>query len=129
MKTILCLSVSLIGLFASVATASAVDESAARVTTSRSLRVACVRDTSEDAPWYVLQQAFSTSLSANLPGQGNVSMPVKMVPYNATRAAVDLINGECDAAVASVKWNNAATMVERIQNFHHVGMWHVSTLQ
>ena len=99
MKTILCVSVSLMGLFASAVTAAAVDENAARVSTSRSLRVACVRDTSEDSPWYVMQQAFATSLSACLAGKGATSMPVKMVPASASHASDDLANNECDAVL------------------------------
>ena len=83
MKTLLCLSVSLIGLLASAVNAAAVDENATRVTTSRSLRVACVRDTSEDAPWYILQQAFTTSMSACLAGKDMTAMPVRILPSNA----------------------------------------------
>jgi hypothetical protein len=99
MKTILCVSVSLIGLLASVVTAAAVDENATRVSTSRSLRVACVRDASEDAPWYIMQQAFATSMSASLAGRDMAAMPVKILPSDASRAANDLISGECDAVL------------------------------
>ena len=99
MKTFLSVSFSLIGLFASVATAGAVDENAARVTTSRALRVACVRDANEDAPWYIMQQAFATSMSACLAGKDLNAMPVRILPAGASRAADDLINGECDAVL------------------------------
>jgi len=99
MKTFLCLSASLIGLLASVVSAAAVDDNATRVTTSRALRVACVRDTSEEAPWYILQQAFATSMSACLAGKDMTAMPIKLLPSNAWRAADDLDNGECDAVL------------------------------
>lgn len=99
MKTFLCFSVSLIGLLASVLCAAAVDDHAARVTTSRSLRVACVRDTSEDGSWYIMQQAFTTSLSDCLAGRDMTAMPVSILPANASRAAEDLISGECDAVL------------------------------
>jgi len=99
MKTFLCISFPLIGLLASVVTAAAVDESATRVTTSRSLQVACVRDVSDDAPWYVLQQAFSTSMSACLAGKDMTAMPVRILPTDAWRAAVSLTKGEYDAVL------------------------------
>jgi hypothetical protein len=97
MKTFLSVSLALIGLLASVATAGAVDGNTTRVTTSRSLRVTCVRDSSEDAPWYIMQQAFATSMSACLAGKNMTAMPVKILSADASRAADDLINGECDA--------------------------------
>ena len=87
------------GLLASAVTAAAVDENAARVSTSRSLRVACVRDSSEDAPWYVMQEAFATSLSACLAGRDMAAMPVKILPSSASRASEDLASGECDAVL------------------------------
>ena len=99
MKTILCVSFSLMGLFASAATSVAVNETASRVSTSRSLRVACVRDTSEESPWYVMQQAFATSMSACLAGKDMIAMPVKMATASADRAADDLANSECDAVL------------------------------
>jgi hypothetical protein len=97
MKTIFCLNVFLMGLLASAVTSAAVEENAARVSTSRSLRVACVRDTGEDSPWYVMQQAFATSLSACLAGKDMTTMPVKMTPASASVASENLINNECDA--------------------------------
>ena len=99
MKTILFLCASLAGLLASVVSAAAVDESAARVSTSRALRVACVRDTSEEAPWYIMQQAFATSMSACLAGKDMRAMPVLVLSSNPSRAADDLNNGECDAVL------------------------------
>lgn len=99
MKTILSLSVSVIGILASVATASAVDENITRVTASRSLSVACVRDTSEDAPWYIMQQAFSESMSASLSIRGKTGMPVKIFSSNAADAVTQLNDGVCDAVL------------------------------
>jgi hypothetical protein len=99
MKTILCLSVSLIGLLASVAVASAVDQNATRVTTSRSLRVACVFNSGEAASWRVIQQAFAASMSANLGVPAGTAMPVKMIASRASRAADDLVEGKCDAVL------------------------------
>lgn len=98
MKSILCLSVSLIGMFASVATASASEE-IAHVSTSRALHVASVRDADTDAPWYIMQQAFATSLSACLASRDMVAMPVKMEPLNAEASAEALLNGSCDAVL------------------------------
>jgi hypothetical protein len=97
MKTFLCLSVSLIGLVTSVVTASAVDENASRITTSRSLRVASVCVLDENAHGYILQQAFSTSFAGCLSGRGKETMPVKMIAASASRAADDLMSGEFDA--------------------------------
>jgi len=99
MKTFFCVSVCLIGLLASVATASAADEKVVRITTSRSLRVACVHDSSDDAPWRIMQQAFVTSMSTCLTVKGDAAMPVKIHPANASRAASELINGKCDAVL------------------------------
>jgi hypothetical protein len=99
MKTLLNVSLALIGLFASVGTASAVDENVARVTTSRALRVSCVRDVDDDAPWYIMQQAFATSMSACLAGKDMTAMPVRILPAHASNAADDLLNGECDAVL------------------------------
>jgi len=99
MKTFLCLGFPLIGLLASVVTAAAVDESVARVTTSRSLQVACVRDVSDDAPWYILQQAFSTSMSACLASEDMIAMPVRILPTDAWDAADSLLKGDCDAVL------------------------------
>jgi hypothetical protein len=99
MKTIFCVSFSLIGLIASAVTAVAVSETATRISTSRSLRVACVRDTSEDSPWYVMQQAFATSMSTCLAGKDMTAMPVKMATASATHAAEDLASNECDAVL------------------------------
>jgi len=99
MKTYLSLSVSLVGLFASAVAVFAADESAARVTTSRALQVACVRDSSENAPWYIMQEAFSTSMSACLAGRDMNAMAVKMVASDADRASESLENAECDAVL------------------------------
>jgi hypothetical protein len=99
MKTIFCVGFSLMGLFASAATAVAVDDTATHVSTSRSLCVSCVRDNSEDSPWYVMQQAFATSLSACLAGKDMRAMPIKMSPSSASRAAEALANNECDAVL------------------------------
>jgi len=93
------MSISLLSLFASLVTASAVDENAAKITTSRSLSIACVRDNSENAPWYVMQQAFATSMSTSLRGQDQSSMPVKMSPTDAASAADELLNGKADAVL------------------------------
>jgi hypothetical protein len=98
MKTILCLSASL-GLLASVVSAAAVDENATCVSTSHSLRVACVRDSSEDAPWYVMQQAFATSMSACLSEKDVSTMPVRVLSASPSRAAEDLSKGDCDAVL------------------------------
>ncbi|MFT3784092.1 MAG: hypothetical protein QM790_18960 [Nibricoccus sp.] len=98
MKTILASVMSLIGFVASVAVASAVDESASRITTSRSLSIASVRLDS-DAPWYVLQEAFSTSLQKSLGERGGVMMPIKMLSKDSSAAADALLNGECDAVL------------------------------
>lgn len=95
MKTI-ALSLILIGSFASVAVASA-DVSV--VSTSRALRVASVNILEENAPWYVLQQAFSSSLSENLPAFGGKAMPVKMSPMDSASAAEELQNGGCEAVI------------------------------
>jgi len=99
MKTFLSLSVALIGLLASVVSAAAVDENAVRITTSRSLRVACVREASEDGSWYIMQQAFSTSMSACLADRKMAAMPITIEPANAWRAADSLLNGGCDAVL------------------------------
>jgi ABC-type amino acid transport substrate-binding protein len=99
MKTTLCLCAFLVGLLASVVPAAAVDESATCVSTSRSLRVACVRDSSEEAPWYVMQQAFATSMSACLSEKDVSTMPVRVLSASPSRAANDLANGECDAVL------------------------------
>ncbi len=99
MKTFLSLSVSLVGLFASVVAVSAADQSAARVTTSRALRVACVRNSGEDAPWYIMQEAFATSMSACLAGRDMNAMPVKMAAMDSDRAADSLENAEVDAVL------------------------------
>ncbi len=99
MKTYLSLSVSLVSLFASAVAVCAADASAARVTTSRSLQVACVRDASENAPWYVMQQAFMTSMSACLAGRDMNAMSIKIVAANEARASESLENAECDAVL------------------------------
>jgi len=120
MKTFLCIGVPLIGLLTSVVTAAAVDQSASQVTTSRSLLVAFVRDVDDDAPWPVLQQAFSTSLSACLARQDMPEMPVRLLPTDARRAANSLTNGECDAvlvigaALPSAFRNDKFTMVRAV---------------
>jgi len=99
MKTIFYASVFLMGLLASAVTAAAVDNSAQRVSTSRALRIACVRDMNEDSPWYVMQQAFATSLSACLAGKDMTAMPVKMSSASVSRAVDDLLNNGCDAVL------------------------------
>lgn len=96
MKTILPLSVILVGLFSSVASAS-VD--VAVVCTSRALRVASVKTLDDGATWYVLQQAFSTSFAASLTELSGTAMPIKMMPQNAASAADGLESGACDAVV------------------------------
>jgi hypothetical protein len=98
MKSILCLSMTLIGMLASVATASAFEDNTSRVTTSRSLRVASVR-VDDDAPWYIMQQAFSTSMSACLAGKDLVAMPVKIDTLSASSSADALLNGQYDAVL------------------------------
>lgn len=88
----------MIGMFVSVATASASEEKT-HVTTSRALQVASVRDADSEAPWYILQQAFATSMSACLAGRDMNVMPVKMIAAGPSRAAESLSSGECDAVL------------------------------
>jgi len=98
MKTYLRLSVVVFGLIASVAVANAVEENVNRVTTSRSLKVASVRNIDDKTPWYIMQQAFASSMSASLSTPGK-DMPVKMIPMAASQAAADLENRGCDAVL------------------------------
>jgi hypothetical protein len=98
MKSFLCLSLSLVGMFVSVATASASEEKS-RVTTSRALQVASVRDADSDAPWYIMQEAFATSMSACLASRDLVAMPVRIVTLKADASAEALLNGTCDAVL------------------------------
>lgn len=86
----------LVGVFASVASASA-DVSV--VSASRALRVASVNATNDEAPFYVLQQAISLSLSESMKEMEGRPMPVKLVNLDATSAAEELANGSCDAVV------------------------------
>ncbi|MFT3868019.1 MAG: hypothetical protein QM715_05925 [Nibricoccus sp.] len=95
MKT-LSLCVILVGVFASVASASA-DVSV--VSASSALRVASVNAIDDEAPFYVLQQALSSSLSESMKQLEGRAMPVKMVNLDATSAAEELANGTCDAVV------------------------------
>jgi len=90
------LCVLLIGLFASVAAASA-DVSV--VSTSRALRVASVNALEDDAPWYVLQEALSAALTVSLSAQNNQAMPVKIISLDAASAAKSLLNGDYDAVI------------------------------
>ncbi len=99
MKTYLTLSVSLVGLFASAVAVCAADESAALVKTSRSLQVACVRSSSENAPWYIMQEAFVRSMSVCLAGRDANVMPIKIDVSNEDRASEALENAECDAVL------------------------------
>jgi hypothetical protein len=90
------LCVLLIGLFTSVAAASA-DVSV--VSTSRALRVAAVNALEDNAPWYVLQEALSASLTASLSDQNSQAMPVKISLLDAAGAAKSLLNGDYDAVI------------------------------
>ena len=120
MKTFLRVSLPLIGLLASVATASAFDANATRVTASRSLRVDCVRDTNENTPWYVMQQAFATSMSACLAGKDMNAMPVRILSADASRAAADLIDGECDAVLVIGEYLPSALRSSRFSSVRAV---------
>lgn len=88
----------MIGIFVSVATASASEEKTV-TTTSRALQVALVRDADSDAPWYIYQQAFTTGMSACLADRDMKGMPVKMLQVGASGAAERLSSGECDAVL------------------------------
>lgn len=99
MKTIFCLCLSLIGPIASVTAASAVDENAARVTTSRALCLASVNTLDDSAPWYILQEAFISSLATSLSDKKCNGMQVNVVNCDGAAAAASLLRGECDAVL------------------------------
>jgi ABC-type taurine transport system substrate-binding protein len=99
MKTFFCVSVSLIGLLASVATASAVDQNTARVTASRALCLASVNTMDDSAPWYILQEAFVSSISTSLADKKNNGMQVNVVNCDGADAAARLLKGDCDAVL------------------------------
>jgi hypothetical protein len=81
-----------------VAPASAFEDNTARVTTSRAFHVASVR-ADDDAPWYIMQEAFATSMSACLAGKDLVAMPVKIDTLSASSSADALLDGQYDAVL------------------------------
>jgi len=99
MKTNLCLSLVLISLIASAVTAGAVGDNAARVTASRSLCLASVNTLDDSAPWYVLQEAFISSLATSLSDKKCNGMQVNVVNCDGSAAAARLLRGECDAVL------------------------------
>lgn len=96
MKTVLPLCVILVGLLSSVASASA-DVSV--VSASSALRVASVNASNDEAPFFVLQQALSSSLAESMKQLEGRAMPVKFINLDAASASEELDNGNCDAVV------------------------------